>query len=108
MDYYPYEVCPQYSDRYRHTSYVDEDGRWMVFLVGAENDPALIFAFTMSVIACSSWWMHCFRFSYHTGCQKVPRKPSRSLDSSICYDWDQCVLRLLWLLHPTSVQVTAH
>jgi hypothetical protein len=27
MDYYPYEVCPHYSDRYRHTSYVDEDER---------------------------------------------------------------------------------
>jgi hypothetical protein len=54
MDYYPYEVCPQYSDRYRYASYVDKDGRCMVYLVGAENDPALTFAFTMSVIAASA------------------------------------------------------
>lgn len=53
VDFYPYKVCPQYSDCYRYTSYVDEDGRCMVYLVSAENDPALTFAFTMSVMAAA-------------------------------------------------------
>jgi hypothetical protein len=79
----------------------------MVYLVGAENDPELTFAFTMSVIAAAGGCIASV-FRIIRGCQKVPRKPSRSLDSSICYNWDQCVLRVLWLLHPTSVQVNAH
>jgi hypothetical protein len=51
----------------------------MVYLVGAENDPALTFAFTMSVIAAAGWWMHCFRFSYHTGLPKGPSKAFKIL-----------------------------
>jgi hypothetical protein len=67
----------------------------MVYLVGAENDPALTFAFTMSVIAAA---VGCIAsvFGIILGCQKFPRKPSRFLDSSICY-WDQrgCLLTLV-------------